>query len=141
MTAARGVVLACGLTAAAEVALWAATIDRVASVMPAGLLLVAFLVGPPGFLAMLAWRRRTHPLWPRRFLLLAAVLAVAGVGVLGWDCYRYHTDPQFRAVRSMNAVLVPLGQWAAVLAVWLAAVVGEARERRAAAATAGGRRP
>jgi hypothetical protein len=132
MTVARWVVIVCGLTAVGEVGLWAATIDRVASIMPAGLVLVVFLIGPPVFLGLLAWRRRAHPVWPRRFLALATGLALVGLGILGWDCYRYHTDPEFRKVRSMNGVLVPLGQWVAVLAIWLVVVIREGREKRAA---------
>lgn len=130
MTAARRVVLACGVAAAGEVGLWAAALDRRLLGPMAGVL-VAFLVGPLLFLALMAWRRRARPAWARRFLALAAVLGAAGLGVLGWDCYRYHTDPEFRNVRSMNAVLVPLGQWAAVLLVWLLVVACEAHEKRA----------
>jgi hypothetical protein len=133
MTAARWVLVVCALAAAGEVGLWAAALDRPAAVLPAGVLLAAFLAGPLAFLALLAWRRRTHPAWPRRFLVPAAALAVVGLGVLGWDCYRFHTDPEFRKVRNMNGVVVPLGQWAAVLAVWVVVVVHESREKRAAA--------
>jgi hypothetical protein len=135
MTTAGRVVAVCGLTAAGELGLWAATLDRPAAVLSSALVMAAFLVGPPAFLALIAWRRQGHPVWPRRFLVLACVLGVVGLAVLGWDCYRYQTDAEFRKVRNMNAVVVPLGQWAAVLAVWVVVVVSEAREKRATAGT------
>jgi hypothetical protein len=133
MTTAGRVVAVCGLAAAGELGLWLAALDAPAAVLPAGLLLAAFLVGPVLFLALLAWRRKGHPVRPRRFLVLALLLAAVGLGVLGWDCYRYRTDPEFRTVRNMNGVVVPLVQWAAVLAVWVGVVVRETREKRAAA--------
>lgn len=135
--AARWVLVVCALAAAGEVGLWAAAIDNPASVMPAGAVIAAFLAGPPAFVALLAWRRRAHPVWPKRFLVLAVVLGVAGLAVLGWDAYRFRTDAEFRKERNMNGVLVPLVQWAGVLAVWAAVALSEAREKRAAAAAGG----
>ena len=77
----------------------------------------------------------------RKLILSISIpLLVTYIGLLGWDYYRYRADPEFRKVGGMNAVLVPLGQWAAVLAVWLVVVVGEGRERRAAAGMAAERR-
>lgn len=98
----------------------------------AQVLLFAFLVGPPLFLAMLAWRRRTHPQCSRVLFFVAAIVAVGGFAVLGYDLYRFHNDPQFRRVANMNGVLVPLVQWGAVGVVWVWLVVAEAREKRAA---------
>ena len=130
MTAARWVVLVCVVAAAGEVGLWAAALDRVALSPSAMAVAVGFLAGPPVFLALVAWRRRARPGWVRRLLALAVVVAAAGLGVLGWDCYRFHTDAEFRKLRNMNAVVVPLGQWLAVLAAWLLVVAREAHEKR-----------
>ena len=99
-------------------------------------LLFAFLMGPPLFLAMLAWRRRTHPERSRVLFIVAAVIAVGGFAVLGYDLYRFNTDRQFRLKPNMNNVIVPLVQWGIVGAVWLWLVIAEAREKRRARQTA-----
>ncbi len=98
----------------------------------AQILLFAFLIGPPLFLAMLAWRRRTHRERSRVLFVVAAVVAVGGFAVLGYDFYRFSTDRQFRQTPNMNGVTVPLVQWGVVGAVWVWLVVAEAREKRAA---------
>ena len=95
-------------------------------------LVFAFLVGPALFLALLAWRRRAHRDRSRVLFGVAVALAVGGLGVLGFDLYRFGTDPQFRRTPNMNGQLVPLVQWVAVAAVWLWLVVQEGREKRAA---------
>lgn len=119
-------------TVLGEVALHALTItdwSQVGSVA----FVFAFLIGPPLFLALLAWRRRTHPDRSRLLFGVAAVVAVGGLGVLGLDLYRFSTDPQFRKTPNMNGLLVPLVQWGVILAVWLYLVIQEGREKRALA--------
>lgn len=95
-------------------------------------LLFAFLVGPPLFLAVVVWRRRTHPQRTRVLFFAAVAVAVGGLAVLGYDYYRFHNDPQFRRTPNMNHVLVPIVQWVAVGAVWAWLVVVEWGEKRAA---------
>jgi len=89
----------------------------------------ALLVGPPLFLALVAWRRQNHPARSRLLFGVAAVVAVGGLGVLGLDLYRFSTDPEFRKTPSTNGLLVPLVQWALIVVVWLVLVVQESRER------------
>jgi hypothetical protein len=95
-------------------------------------LLFAFLVGPLVFLAVLAWRRRTHPGRSRLFFVLAVLCAVGGLGVLGFNLYRFYTDEGFRRSPNMSRLLVPIVQWALIGSVWLGLVIQEAREKRAA---------
>ncbi len=99
-------------------------------------LVFAFLIGPPLFLALLAWRRRTHRDRSRLLFGVAIAVAVGGLGVLGFDLYRFSTDPQFRKTPNMNGLIVPLVQWVVVAAVWLWLVVQEGREKREAARSA-----
>jgi hypothetical protein len=95
-------------------------------------LLFAFLIGPPLFLALLAWRRRTHPARSRLLFVAAVLVAIGGLGVLGFDLYRFKTDPQFRKTPNMNGVIVPFVQWGVIVVVWLGLVIQEGREKRAA---------
>ena len=95
-------------------------------------LLFAFLVGPPLFLALLAWRRRTHPARSRLLFGAAVLVAVGGLGMLGFDLYRFRTDPQFRKTPNMNGVIVPFVQWGLIVVVWLGLVIQEGQEKRAA---------
>jgi hypothetical protein len=96
-------------------------------------LLFAFLVGPPLFLALMAWRRRDHAARSRVLFVVAAVLAAGGLGALAFTYYRFSTDAQFRKEPNTVGLVVPLAQWAAVMAVWLWLAVEEAREKRAGA--------
>jgi hypothetical protein len=114
-----------------EVALYGLTVADWSEVGPLALTFV-FLIGPPLFLAVLAWRRQNHPARSRLLFGVTAIIAVGGLSVLGLDLYRFSTDPQFRKTPSMNGQLVPLVQWALVVAVWLYLVVQEGREKRAA---------
>lgn len=98
----------------------------------ASALVIGFLLGPPLFLALAAWRRRTHPTRSRVLFGVAVVLAAGGLGVLGFDLYRYGSDPQFRRTANMNRVLVPVVQWAVLVAVWVIMTAQEMREKRAA---------
>jgi|SRR5262245_24980310 len=94
--------------------------------------LFAFLIGPPLFLAVTVWRRRTHPTRSRLLFWLAVAVAVGGLAVLGFDVHRYHTDPEFRRKQNMNGLVVPIVQWAVILAIWLWLVFREGQEKRAA---------
>ncbi|QJW96416.1 hypothetical protein [Frigoriglobus tundricola] len=118
-------------TALGEAALYALVITDWSQV--GGMVLVfAFLIGPPLFVALLAWRRRTHPVRSRVLFGLAVVIAVGGLSVLGFDLYRFGTDPQFRQTPNMHGLIVPMVQWGAIGVVWFWLVVQEAREKRAA---------
>ena len=125
-------VAVCAVTAAAELALIVATTPDWADYLPGGLALLAFMLGPPLFLAVMAWRRRSRLAWGVRLFRLAIVVAVIGLGYFGFDCLSYHTDPAYRAERTTNPALIPLVQWVLVLAVWLILIVQEGREKRAA---------
>jgi drug/metabolite transporter (DMT)-like permease len=92
-------------------------------------LLFAFLIGPPLFLALLAWRRRKHPARSRLLFGVAALIAVGGLGVLGYNLYQFHTDPRFATTENMSGLIVPLAQWGLVMAVWLGLVIVEGREK------------
>ncbi|MBP3958645.1 hypothetical protein J8F10_25645 [Gemmata sp. G18] len=100
------------------------------SAVGANAMLFAFLAGPPLFLAMTAWRRRTHPARSRLLFLVAVAVAVGGLGVLGFDLYRYSTDAQFRRTPNMHGLVVPIVQWIVILAIWLGLVIQESREKR-----------
>lgn len=128
---ARGAVALSIATAVGEAVLVALRTTEWANV-GALALLFSFLVGPPLFLALVAWRRRTHPERSRVLFGVAAILAVGGFAVLGYDLYRFNTDRQFRLKPNMNGLIVPLVQWGAVGAVWLWLVIAEGREKRAA---------
>jgi hypothetical protein len=99
-------------------------------------LLFAFLAGPPLFLAMLVWRRRKHVKRTKVLFFIAVLIAVGGLGVLGFSLYRFNTDPQFRKAPNMWGLIVPLVQWGVVMVVWLWLVVQESLEKRAAKQTA-----
>lgn len=95
-------------------------------------LLLAFLAGPPLFLALLVWRRRQNVPRSRGLFVVAALIAVGGLGVLGYNLYLFNTDEQFRKTPNMSGVIVPLVQWGVVMAVWLTLVIVESLEKRAA---------
>jgi hypothetical protein len=128
---AREAVALAGATVLGEVALQALVTTEWSNVGGQALLF-AFLVGPLLFLAVLAWRRREHPERSRLLFGVVAVCAVGGLGVLGFNYYRFSTDAAFRRKPNMSGLLVPLVQWVAVVAVWLGLVIQEAREKRAA---------
>jgi hypothetical protein len=128
---AREAISLAGATAIGETALQALMTTEWTQI-GALVILFAFLIGPPLFLALLAWRRRTHPARTRLLFGVAAVVAVGGLGVLGFDFYRFSTDPQFRKTPHMNGLLVPMGQWILVAAIWMWLVIQDARENRAA---------
>ncbi|MDB5306786.1 MAG: hypothetical protein JWO38_988 [Gemmataceae bacterium] len=120
----------CGLTAVGELALVLSMADA-GLLAGLGALVFIFLAGPPAFLALVAWRRRTHPARSRLLFRLAAWVCGCGLVALGVQCARFHTDPQVRAGRNLGPLVVPLAQWLAVLVVWLAIARAEAREKRA----------
>lgn len=98
----------------------------------ANLFVFGFLVGPPLFLALSAWRRRLHPARSKLLFWVAVGVAVGGLGALGVEAYRYSTDAEFRKTPSATRMLVPVVQWAVILVVWVYLVLQEARDRRAA---------
>jgi hypothetical protein len=128
---AREAISLAAATALGEVAMLALmTTDW--SQVGAVVLLFVFLIGPPLFLALLAWRRRTHPKRSRILFATAVVVAVGGLGVLGFNLYRFSTDPAFRRTPNMAGLIVPLVQWGVIMVVWVKLVVSETREKRAA---------
>jgi len=118
--------------AVAEVGLSIATTS--ATPPPLGLvaMMMVFLVGPLAFLALLAWRRRTHPRRSHVLLLATMLIAAAGIGVLGVDYFYSRTQP-IRRILDSNPAMLPTLQWVAAVAVWLILVIVERREKRAAA--------
>lgn len=98
----------------------------------ANLFVFGFLVGPPLFLALSAWRRRAHPGRSKLLFWVAVGVAVGGLGALGIEAYRYSTDAEFRKTPSATRMLVPVVQWAVILVVWVYLVLQEMRDRRAA---------
>lgn len=98
----------------------------------ANLFVFGFLVGPPLFLALSAWRRRAHPVRSKLLFWVAVGVAVGGLGALGVEAYRFTTDPEFRKTPSVTRMLVPVVQWAVILVVWVYLVLQEMRDRRAA---------
>lgn len=132
MTRPARATISLAITAAvAEGALAALTISDW-SAGGANALLFAFLVGPLLFLALTAWRRRTHPTRSRLLFYVTVAVAAGGLIVLGTDLYRFNTDVQFRRAPNMHGVLVPVVQWVVILVVWLWLVIQESREKRAA---------
>ncbi|HEY1189676.1 MAG TPA: hypothetical protein VGE74_18660 [Gemmata sp.] len=95
-------------------------------------LVFGFLIGPLLFLALTVWRRRTHPARSKVLFGVALGIAVAGLGALGVDSYRFQTDPAFRQTPSVTRMLVPVVQWAVILVVWVWLVAQEMKDRRAA---------
>ena len=122
----RWTLAVCGLAAAAEAALLLSTADR-ANLAPLDLALLTLTVGAPAFLAVLAWRRRTHAARSQRLFRAAAIVAAFGVTLLSVNAYRYHTQPDYRADPGHTTLVLPVVQWLFVLAVWLRIVVEEKR--------------
>src|SRR5262249_39783694 len=118
-------------TAVGESALLALTISDWSN-PGAHALLFAFLAGPPLFLALLVWRRRDHARRSRALFVVAILLAVGGLGALGYNLYRFNTDAEFRKTPNMLGLIVPLVQWGIIMAIWLCLVVQEGLEKRAA---------
>jgi hypothetical protein len=133
VTRAVGTIVLALLTGCGEVVLAAATITDWSSV-GAHALLFAFLAGPLLFLALMAWRRRSHATRTKVLFAVALLCALGGLSALGWRAYRFHTVPEAKFERSDVGLAVPLVQWGAILLVWLWLLVVEAREKRAASA-------
>ena len=122
----------CGVTAAGELALLAGVTPDINLASPGGAILLGFVLGPPLFLALLAWRRRAHAPRARVLFAVAAVVAAMGLGLLGYDYYRYRTDAVFRVTPGRNPMLLPMAQWVIVFAAWGPIVAAERREKKAA---------
>ncbi len=124
----RGTLALAVVTAIGEIACQLAMTD--ANTGDANVLVLAFLAGPLAFLAMLAWRRRAHASRSRVLFFVALAVAIGGLVVFGFDCYRYRTDAAVRLKPNMNGLIVPIVQWVAILAVWLWFVRQESRDKR-----------
>ncbi len=89
---------------------------------------LVFLAGPLAFLALLAWRRREHPI-PSRFLFrMALLLAVPGLGVLLYDYMQFQSE---QPGEHAHPLIVALVQWVVLLVVWALLVIREGRAKRA----------
>jgi hypothetical protein len=119
-------VVVCLLAAAGEVALLTSAVPLPEPVA-AGLAFVAFLVGAPVFLAVLAWRRRDKP---DRVKLLFVVSLVIGIGGLVLFTVRAFADDETLRHPALNPAVVPLGQWMVVLVAWFRVTAADAREKR-----------
>jgi hypothetical protein len=120
-----------GFTAAIEVWLATIVVGESGSTMIA--FLGGFLFGPLGFLALLAWRRKTHPTRVRMLFWVTVVVAIAGMAVLGWDSMRERPKLTGTIPVRLSPLLVASGQWLVVLAVWARLVFVEGKEKRATA--------
>lgn len=129
MTRAAWTLIVCLLGSLGELALLAPTIPDWADFFPVGIAFVAFLIGPLLFLALVAWRRRTHAIRSRSLFQLA--VAVVGVGVAAFAVHLV-ADPEMRKNPLLNPAVVPLAQWVLVLFTWLRLNAFERIEKRAA---------
>ena len=133
-TVARSAIAVCLLAAAAEAVLGCTS---TAGLSPGDALVVLFVVGPYLLLGLFAWRQRGRPTASWALLAVAVGLSTWGLYAFGEDSYRYHTEPEYRRVQRTVVFLVPLGQWAAVLAAGLGLLarrLGSGRGRLAEAA-------
>ena len=112
---------ACGITAVVEGLLVVAMAEPV---------LLLFALGPIIFLAVIVWRRRTHPTRSRRLAGVALGAGAFGIGAFVVAFLRFHNNPQADQA-SIAPLAVPLVQWIAVLFVWIAIARDESREQRA----------
>jgi hypothetical protein len=101
------------------------TIVVVSAMEPVVLL---FVLGPLLFLAVIAWRRRTHIDRSRR--IAATAVGVAAFGIASFAvAVILQPDPPQPDRPPLAPLLVPVVQWFAVLYVWLALSKAEAREK------------
>ena len=124
---ARLTIAVCLLAAVVETVLGCTS---TASLSPGDALIVLFIIGPYLLLALFAWRQRGQQAASWVLLAVAVGMSAWGLYVLGEDSYRYHTEPQYRKVQRMAVFFVPLLQWAIVLLVGLALLVGRLGSRR-----------
>ena len=76
---------ACGITAVVEGLLVVAMAEPV---------LLLFALGPIIFLAVIVWRRRTHPTRSRRLAGVALGAGAFGIGAFVVAFLRFHNNPQ-----------------------------------------------
>lgn len=124
---ARSTVIVCLFAAAVEVALGCVS---TAGLAPADAIIALFVVGPYLLLASLAWRQRERATASRSLLAVAVGLSAWGLATFGWHGYRYHAEPQYRALQNMALFSVPLLQWVAVFLVGLASLLVRPNPRR-----------
>lgn len=127
MTRAAWTVIVCLLGAIAELALLLAAVPPGDEFASTGLAFLTFLVGPLVFLAVVAWRRRTHPGRSRWLFTLANVVASLGLIALA---IHFRTDAETRKHPLLNPAFVPLVQWVIVLFAWLRLSAFERIEQR-----------
>jgi hypothetical protein len=128
-------VAVCFLAAVAEVALAVASSTGL-TLFDA--LIALFVVGPYLVTAWMAWMQRRRRVVSGLLLAAASLLAAWGMYVYGVDCYRYHTEPNYRMVQRMGIFMVPLCQWLVTLVLGsflLGSWVGSRRSRAPATGT------
>ena len=118
---AKRALAACGITAIVEAILVVSMTEPV---------LLLFALGPILFLAVIVWRRRTHPARSRRLAGVALGAGAFGIGAFAVAFLRLQTNPP-PDQPSIAPLAVPLVQWIAVLFVWIAIARDESREQRA----------
>jgi hypothetical protein len=118
-----------GFAAAVEMWLARIVIGDASTVMLA--FLGFFLAGPLVFLALLAWRRRTHPTRVRMIFWVTVIVAVAGAAILAYDGMGERPKLTGPIPIRLSPLLVPTGQWLVIVAVWVRLVVVEGNEKRA----------
>ena len=115
---------ACGITAVVEGLLVVAMAEPV---------LLLFALGPILFLAVIVWRRRTHPTRSRRLAGAAFGAGAFGIVAFAVAWFRFRDNPQ-PDQPSIAPLMVPLAQWIVVLYFWIAIAREESREKSAALA-------
>jgi hypothetical protein len=128
MTAAsitRLTIAVCLCTAVAETVLGCTS---TAGLAPGDVLFVLIDIGPYLLLALFAWWHRGRRAASWVLFAVAVGLSAWGLWVFGMDSYRYHSEPHYRMIQRMDVFVVPLWQWAVVLAVGLALRVSRRAE-------------
>lgn len=103
----------CGLAVIVEAGLMLAGSD-ISTLGLADTPIVLFVIGPYVALGLIAWWQRER--WFASLAILGAigVLMAWGLSVSTIDCFRDHTDPEYRLMQRSALFLVPLMQWIAV---------------------------
>lgn len=91
--------------------------------------LLLFVLGPPAFLAVIAWRRRTHLARSRRLASIAVSIGAFGIAAMAVAAFLARQNPNPHQA-SIAPLAVPLVQWLFVLFTWIIVAREESRENR-----------